>query len=51
MLIHCHAHLLSSVLVKLRDSTGDCHMTQYDLDLLKIDISIEQKCSTTWKPV
>ena len=40
---HLHAHLLSCALVKLRANTGDCHMTQYDLDLCQIDISIEQK--------
>ena len=30
---HLHDHLLSFALVELGDSTGDCHMTQYDLDL------------------
>ena len=42
MLICCHAHLLSSVLVKLRDSTGDCQMTQYDLDLLRLTFQLIQ---------
>ena len=28
-----HDHLLSFALVELGDSTGDCHMTQYDIDL------------------
>ena len=30
---HLHAYLLSRVLLELRDSTRDCHVTQYDLDL------------------
>ena len=30
---HLHDHLLSFALVELGDSTGDCHITQYDLDL------------------
>ena len=28
-----HAHLLSYALVELRDSTVDCHTTQYYLDV------------------
>ena len=32
---HVHAHLLSFALDELRDSTGNCHMTKYDLDFLK----------------
>ena len=48
---HLHAHLLSCVLVEFKDSTGDCHMTQYDLDLWQTELSIEQKWRTTWTHV
>ena len=39
---YLHAHLLSFALVELRDSTRDCHITEYDIDLCQIDLSIEQ---------
>ena len=39
---HLHASWLPCVLVKLGDSTGDCHMTQYDIDIRQIVLSIDQ---------
>ena len=40
---YLHAHLLSCALVEFRDSTGDCHMTQYDMDIKQIDPPIMQQ--------
>ena len=48
---HLHAQLLSFALNELGDSTGDCHMIQYDHDFIKMYLSIEQQCRTTWKLV